>query len=74
MQAHIMASIMQRAETGVDYSPREGATCPLCGTPRLPVVCTKAWVGTTRIRYHRCGNPQCLLHSLGKQIKSVEVG
>ena len=59
------------ASAGVDYSHRHGATCPGCGE-RARIVKTLPWEGSTRIRYHRCENPRCLLCAARATIKSVE--
>lgn len=69
--AHL-ALLKENAEAGVDYRPRNGALCPACGQP-AKIVCTKPWEGETRIRYHRCQNPACLLASIKQSIKSVQV-
>ena len=55
-----LASLIARAEAGVDYRARTGATCPACGR-RLPIYKTMPWDGTVRIRYHRCQTAGCLL-------------
>lgn len=49
----------------VDWSARDGAVCPVCGTRRCRVTSTTAWSGKVRERYHRC---QCCTH----RFKSVE--
>lgn len=69
--AHL-ASLIAQAEAGVDYSPRIGAVCPACGRP-AKIYKTLPWDGSTRIRYHRCLNPACLLASIGRTIKSVQI-
>lgn len=54
----------------VDYSPREGVICPVCGgrlrVGRLGVTKSMPWCGSVRERYHSC--PLC-----GARFKSVEV-
>jgi hypothetical protein len=62
----------EKAENGVVFSPRTGATCPFCGRKRIRIYSTKPWDGRNRIRYHRCQNPVCLLHKMDQTIKSVE--
>lgn len=69
--AQYLAIAIRQAEGGVDYSPRDGATCPFCGA-RLPVRDTKPWDGGCRIRYHRCSRARCYLAQLETPIKSVE--
>lgn len=60
------------AAAGVDYSPRAGALCPLCGE-KSRIYSTLAWEDNTRIRYHRCENGRCPMASLKVSIKSIEV-
>lgn len=62
----------QTAASGVDFSARLGARCPWCNR-RAKIVATRPWDETTRIRYHRCENPECPLGSMGVGIKSIEV-
>ena len=69
----VFVAAVQRAENGVDFSPRFGAVCPFCGRPNLRVHGSKPWDGDCRIRYHRCHNPGCYLHQIGQTIKSVQV-
>jgi hypothetical protein len=69
--AHL-ALIKSQAEGGVDYRPRTGALCPSCGKP-AKITHTRPWDGETRIRYHRCQTPGCILASINQSIKSVEV-
>lgn len=38
----------------VDWCPRHGAVCPVCGARRCRVTSTGPWLGRTRERYHRC--------------------
>lgn len=61
------------AKNGVDYSPRLGAVCPFCSTPRARVATSLPWDGDCKVRYHICGNADCPLQQLGITIKSVEV-
>ncbi|UIJ39214.1 hypothetical protein LWC08_06480 [Desulfobaculum bizertense] len=55
----------------VDYSPRDGVTCPVCGGRlrwgKMGVTHSLPWSGRVRERYHRC--TLC-----GAQFKSVEEG
>ncbi len=69
--ARILILAKRQAETGVDYSPRHGALCPCCRTPAR-IYATRPWEGITRIRYHRCESPPCLLARLEVTIKSIE--
>jgi len=62
-----------KAAAGVDYSPRLGAVCPLCRTPRARVTGSLPWEGNIKVRYHRCVSGNCRLHRLRITIKSVEV-
>ena len=68
-----IAAAIAKAQAGVDYSPRTGATCPCCGAKKLGVRNTLPWSGTMRVRFHLCSNPQCLLAQLKQGIKSVEI-
>ncbi|MEG6505876.1 transcriptional regulator [Nitratidesulfovibrio sp. 1201_IL3209] len=70
----VVTVAMARAQDAVDYIPRTGATCPVCGAQRLRVVCTKPWIGNVRVRFHRCTNPACVMGKLGLSIKSVQDG
>lgn len=67
-----VATALATAQKGVDYSAKEGAVCPTCGAAHLRVVCTKPWDGDVRLRFHRCGNPDCLLSALKVPIKSLQ--
>lgn len=69
--AHL-ATLKAAAESGVDYSPKHGALCPACGARMKPYK-TMPWDGNVRIRYHRCTTPSCLLTTIAKTVKSVEV-
>jgi hypothetical protein len=71
MMARVIAA-RDDAAKGVDYSPRAGALCPLCGE-RSKIYSTMPWEDNTRIRYHRCENGSCLMASLKVSIKSIEV-
>jgi len=67
-----LVEMIARAEAGVDYRPRTGALCPACGHA-AKIVVTRPWVADTRIRFHKCRHPGCILASTGTSIKSVEV-
>jgi len=71
MMAKVVAA-RDEAAAGVDYSPRAGAACPLCGT-KARIYSTMPWEDNTRIRYHRCENGSCPMSSLRVSIKSIEV-
>ena len=62
----------EQAASGVDYSARNGAACPWCGE-KTRITTTRPWEDKTRIRYHRCTNPQCPISTLNVTIKSIEV-
>lgn len=49
----------------VDYSPRLGGVCPICGAERCRVTTTGNWIGTVRERFHKC-------RGCGLRFKSVE--
>lgn len=68
-----IAAAIILAQAGVDYSPKTGATCPLCQSTNLRVRNTMAWEGTMRIRFHLCTTSGCLLAVLKQGIKSVEL-
>lgn len=67
-----VVTAMAKAREGVDFSPRTGATCPVCGRKKLRVVRTMPWDGAVLIRYHRCTNPVCVLCRLGQNVKSIQ--
>lgn len=71
-QRAVVAAIA-KAREGVEYSPKNGAVCPVCGATKLPVQRTMSWSGNVRIRYHRCVNPACVLCELGEGVKSLQV-
>lgn len=62
----------QAAESGVDYSPKNGAPCPWCSS-KAKIYKTAPWEDNIRIRYHRCIKPGCPLASLKVTIKSIQV-
>lgn len=39
---------------GVDYTSKDKAPCPLCGSRKVKVTNTLPWEGDIRIRYHQC--------------------
>ncbi|MBU1612388.1 MAG: ogr/Delta-like zinc finger family protein [Proteobacteria bacterium] len=63
---------LAKVQEGVDYSPVDGARCPLCGE-RMAVVTTRKWAGQVRVRYHKCENQKCVAAKLGSGVKSVEL-
>lgn len=63
---------VDRARGGVTYAPKDGAVCPGCGATRLRAYKTMPWSGSVRIRYHKCGNPECVLCAIGEGIKSLQ--
>ena len=67
------ADLNEIAKTGVEYSARYGATCPICNTSRIPVAGSLPWDGNCKIRYHKCKNPECPIAVLGTTIKSVQI-
>ncbi|WP_459827481.1 ogr/Delta-like zinc finger family protein [Desulfomicrobium salsuginis] len=67
----LVAKAVEAARTGVAYSVKDKANCPVCGK-RLQVTKTETWSGNTRTRFHKCTNPDCLLCTLGESVKSVE--
>jgi len=67
----LMVTVVRRAQDGVDYSPRFGATCPGCGR-RAPVYRTMPWDDAIRVRYHRCESASCLVSRCRVTIKSIE--
>ena len=62
---------INKAESGVDYSPKTGAICPFC-EKKMYVKDTRPWMSNCRVRYHKCINPACCLQHLSKTVKSVE--
>jgi hypothetical protein len=68
----LLNDIFSESRMGVDFSVRHGAVCPSCGIGPLKTYCTKPWEGTTRIRYHKCANNDCLLCHINFSIKSIQ--
>lgn len=52
----VLRQVIQDVQTKtiVDWSPKRGAVCPICGQVRCRVSSTLSWCGTVRERYHRC--------------------
>lgn len=67
-----MVLAKKTAEAGVDFSPKSGAICPGCDT-KTKIYKTMPWEENTRIRYHRCTNPRCIIAVLKNTVKSIEV-
>lgn len=63
----------QRADQSVDYSPRYGAVCPVCGAANLKVITSRPWEDNIKVRFHKCRNRECLLYWKGTSIKSVQI-
>lgn len=66
----LVALAKKKLGTAIDYSSR--AVCPICGKANLKVITSRPWEDNSKIRYHRCENPDCILSGLGMSIKSVE--
>lgn len=69
MNKRALVAILAKARDGVVY--KRGAKCPVCGA-KAKVITTRKWDDGTRIRYHRCSNEDCVVHSLDVNVKSVE--
>ncbi|EGJ51786.1 hypothetical protein [Desulfocurvibacter africanus] len=70
LPVELLRELVARVRQAVDYSPRDGVTCPLCRTGRRPgqdmgVIKTMAWHGSLRERYHAC-------RVCGHRFKSVQ--
>lgn len=71
VQIEILKEAVRRVQGSgpVDFSYREGVSCPVCEHHLKPnlmyVIRTMPWTGKCRERYHRC--PKC-----GMRFKSVE--
>ena len=61
-----------KAESGIEYSIRYGAVCPLCGKKRIKTVPSRPWCNGIKIRYHKCDNHNCLICRIGFSIKSYQ--
>ncbi len=55
-----------KEKTAVDYSPKNGGVCPLCGQKKCSIKNVGKWSGSVRERYHSCF--QC-----NHSFKSVEM-
>ena len=55
-----------RDNSAVDFSPKNGGICPLCGQKKCSIRCVGKWSGSVRERYHIC-------RSCSHSFKSVEV-
>lgn len=55
-----------KEKTAVDFSPKHGGVCPLCGRTKCQVNTVGRWSGPVRERYHNCRH-------CGHSFKSVEV-
>lgn len=73
VELDVVADISDTARSGVDYSPKDGATCPLCKTIRIPVSGSLPWDGDYKVRYHKCNNKKCPISVLGVTVKSIQV-
>ena len=67
----LVVELSEAARAGVTYSAKLKASCPACGQ-QLHTIKTLPWSGNSRIRYHKCINPDCLLSMLGQSVKSIE--
>jgi len=63
--------VVARCDEGVDFDPERGATCPECGR-KLATTTTRPFRDGLRERYHTCSTVNCLVHTLGLTIKSIE--
>jgi len=69
----LIAEARRKAESGVDYSPRFGAVCPVCGKAKIPIVTSRPWRDNLKTRYHKCDSEKCLLKTMNLTVKSIEV-
>ncbi|MCE1273869.1 MAG: hypothetical protein LWW75_05000 [Chlorobiales bacterium] len=69
--AQLIVMAKAAAERGVDYSARDGAKCPFCGT-KTKIYRSMPWEESFRVRYHRCEQGSCPLSALRVTIKSVQ--
>lgn len=67
----IIVVAVAKAREGSIFRARQGAPCPLCGT-KGKVVGSPGWIGTQKIRYHKCCNPACPICKMGLGFKSVQ--
>jgi len=68
----LVADAKAKTEAGVDYSPRLGAVCPVCGRAKMRVYHTWPWRKSVRVRDHKCDNPECFASILGLTVKSTQ--
>ncbi len=64
--------VVESARAGVIFDVLDGAVCPCCGTTRLKAYKVMPWADGVRVRYHKCGNPECILCAIGEGIKSLQ--
>jgi hypothetical protein len=64
-----IAVAISKARNGIVYDTKDGAFCPACGE-RVKVLVTKPWLGSSRLRYHKCDNPKCVMCVLDETIRS----
>mgnify|MGYP003586355685 CR=1 FL=1 len=64
--------VVESARAGVIFDVRDGAVCPCCGATRLKAYKVMPLEDGVRVRYHKCGNPQCFLNAIGEGIKSLQ--
>ncbi len=69
----LVAEAKEKAEASVDYSPKDGAVCPVCGKKKIPIQTSRPWVDNIKIRYHKCNNVECVVSHMGMTVKSVQV-
>ena len=69
----MIADARVKCESGVDYRPHTGATCPVCQTKKIKVKTVRRWKDGLRVRYHQCTNPECVAYAMRLNIKSLEV-
>lgn len=69
----VVRSVKAKADQSVDFSPKDGATCPECGKKHLAVITSRRWEDGLKVRYHKCDNEKCLLANMGTSIKSVQI-
>ena len=64
--------VVESARAGVIFDVLDGAVCPCCGTTRLKAYKVMPWADGVRVRYHKCGNQECILCAIGEGIKSLQ--
>lgn len=70
MNKKAIVAMVAQARSGVEYGIN-GAACPCCGKRARVYSTTKK--EDICVRYHKCKNPECLLHQIGIDIKSVQI-